>query len=65
MEEEIMDHRLFDGGCVRVQSMLANGSVRRARSNILIIEYRPRRRLAQAAHAQGLSATLANGTFLS
>jgi hypothetical protein len=64
-----MDHRLFDGGCARVQSMQANGSVQRARSNILIIKvdelrfpsvvppkHRRRRRLPQAVHAQRLSA---------
>jgi hypothetical protein len=64
-----MDHRLFDGGCTRVQSMQVDGSVQGARPNILIIkvdklrfpsvfppEHRRRRRLPQAVHVPRLSA---------
>jgi hypothetical protein len=44
-----MDHRLFNGGCTRVQSMQVDGPVQGARSNILIIN-------PQAVHAPHLSA---------
>jgi hypothetical protein len=60
-----MDHRLFDGGCARPQSMQANDSVQRVRSNILIIRvgkprfpdvFPPENRLPQAVHALRLPA---------